>query len=79
MGEAQSPVLGGAGETSKIGRGPPRQAVEIPLGTRTQSPCEGNAQVGARKRGFLSLPCSPEDSAAPYQQEGKVWTFLCYR
>lgn len=59
--------------------GPPRQAAESLVGTGTQSPCEGNAQVGARKRGFLSRPCPPEDPAAPYQQEGKVWTSLCYR
>lgn len=32
MGEAQSPVLGGAGETSKIGRGPPGRQWRFPWG-----------------------------------------------
>ena len=32
MGEAQSPVLGGAGETSEIGRGPPGRQRRFPWG-----------------------------------------------
>lgn len=64
-------------EMSEIER-PHRQAVESLMGTGTQSPCERNAQVGARKRGFPLSPMPSRGSRLLTSRKAR-WTFLCYR